>query len=134
MAVPRLAEEVGVTPRVFRYWVEQGLVSPTREHGNLRFSPRDLATARLVKLLIDAGVGIDGVRVLRRMAEREVSTAAADGNVALGELALRVLYQRKAFREATGMDEERYPVGPPHPPAPGGPPRPPHERGPRPPN
>jgi hypothetical protein len=27
------------------------------------------------------------------------------------EIALRVLYQRKAFRESTGMDEEHYPHG-----------------------
>jgi len=31
---------------------------------------------------------------------------------------LRILYQRKAFREETGMDEEHYPQG--------RPPRPPH--------
>jgi len=41
MAVPALAKRVGVTPRVLRYWEEQGLISPTREHGKLRYSPRD---------------------------------------------------------------------------------------------
>jgi len=37
MAIPRLAERVGVTPRVLRYWEEQGLISPTREHRKLRY-------------------------------------------------------------------------------------------------
>src|SRR5207253_6047597 len=36
MAIPRLAERIGVTPRVLRYWEEQQLISPTREHGKLR--------------------------------------------------------------------------------------------------
>ena len=48
MAIPRLAERIGVTPRVLRYWEEQQLISPTREHGKLRYSPRDLAIAALV--------------------------------------------------------------------------------------
>ena len=49
LAIPRLAERVGVTPRVLRYWEEQGLISPTREHGRLRYSPRDVAIARLIR-------------------------------------------------------------------------------------
>ena len=52
MAIPRIAEHVGVTARVLRYWEEQGLISPTREHGKLRYSPRDMAMARLTKRLI----------------------------------------------------------------------------------
>ena len=48
MAIPRLAERIGVTPRVLRYWEEQQLISPTREHGKLRYSPRDLAIAALI--------------------------------------------------------------------------------------
>ena len=59
LAIPRLAERVGVTPRVLRYWEEQGLISPTREHGKLRYSPRDVAIARLIRRLLDAGAGIE---------------------------------------------------------------------------
>lgn len=124
MAIPRLAEHIGVTPRVLRYWEEQGLISPTQEHGNLRYSPRDLAIAGLVRRLIDAGVGVEGVRMLKRLAEQDVRRAAASGErTALAEEALRILYQRKAFREETGMDEEHYPEGrlPPPPPPPRGP-------------
>ncbi len=131
MAIPRLAERVGVTPRVLRYWEEQGLISPTREHGKLRYSPRDVAIAGLIRRLLAAGIGVEGVRMLKRIAERDVQRSSGAGDeTALMEEALRILYQRKAFREETGMDEEHYPEG--HRP----PPRPPHvspPRGPKPP-
>jgi DNA-binding transcriptional MerR regulator len=125
LAIPRLAERVGVTPRVLRYWEEQGLISPTREHGKLRYSPRDVAIARLIRRLLAAGVGIEGVRMLKRLAERDIRLSAGD-EPALLEEALRILYQRKAFREETGMEEEHYPDGKPPPPPhgpPGSPPR-----------
>jgi DNA-binding transcriptional MerR regulator len=118
LAIPRLAERVGVTPRVLRYWQELGLISPTREHGKLRYSPRDVAIAGLVRRLLADGAGVEGIRMLKRLAERDIRRSAAlgDGN-ALVEEALRILYQRKAFREETGMDEEHYPEGkPPKPP------------------
>src|SRR5439155_2381112 len=92
MAIPRLAERIGVTTRVLRYWEEQGLISPTREHGKLRYSPRDLAIARLIRRLIDAGIGVEGVRMLKRLAERDVRRTAASGEeTALAEEALRIL-------------------------------------------
>ncbi len=116
MAIPRLAERVGVTPRVLRYWEEQGLISPTREHGKLRYSPRDVAIAALIRRLLDAGAGVEGIRMLKRMAERDVRRSALTGDEnALVEEALRILYQRKAFREEAGMDEEHYPEGKPPP-------------------
>lgn len=127
LAIPRLAERVGVTPRVLRYWEEQGLISPTREHGRLRYSPRDVAIAALIRRLLAAGAGVEGVRMLKRLAERDIRRNSAAGDeTALTEDALRILYQRKAFREETGMDEEHYPEGKPPPPPPppghGGPP------------
>src|SRR5438445_2019796 len=119
MAIPRLAERIGVTPRVLRYWEEQQLISPTREHGKLRYSPRDLAIAALIRRLLDAGAAVEGIRMLKRLAERDIRRAAATGEeAALAEEALRILYQRKAFREETSMDEEHYPQGRPPPPAP----------------
>lgn len=125
LAIPRLAERVGVTPRVLRYWEEQSLISPTREQGRLRYSPRDVAIARLIRRLLAAGVGVEGIRMLKRIAQRDVRRGAAAGDeTALLEEALRILYQRKAFREETGMDEEHYPEGKPPPPPPP-PPRPP---------
>jgi DNA-binding transcriptional MerR regulator len=125
MAIPRLAERVGVTPRVLRYWEEQGLISPTREHGKLRYSPRDVAIAGLIRRLLAAGAGVEGVRMLKRMAERDIRRSSAAGDqAALAEEALRILYERKAFREETGMDEEHYPAAKPPPPPP--PARPPH--------
>jgi DNA-binding transcriptional MerR regulator len=124
MAIPRLAEQIGVTPRVLRYWEEQQLISPTREHGKLRYSPRDRAIAALIRRLLDAGVGVEGIRMLKRLAERDVRRAAAGGEDPLAEEALRILYQRKAFREETGTDEEHYPQPLPPPPPPGPPHRP----------
>jgi DNA-binding transcriptional MerR regulator len=129
MAIPRLAERVGVTPRVLRYWEEQGLISPTREHGKLRYSPRDVAIARLIRQVLAADVGVEGVRMLKRIAERDIRRSSSAGDdAALAEAALRILYQRKAFREETGMDEEHCPQGKPPPP-----PRPPHHGPPHPP-
>jgi|SRR2546425_3622084 len=140
MAIPRLADSIGVTPRVLRYWEEQGLISPTREHGKLRYSPRDLAIARLVKRLLETGVGIEGLRMLKTLSEREIRTASERGDeTLLSELALRILYERKAFQHLTGRDEEHYPEGTPpphHPPPPPPPPPPfdppPHAAGPHP--
>ena len=125
LAIPRLAERVGVTPRVLRYWEEQGLISPTREHGKLRYSPRDVAIAALIRKLLDAGAGVEGVRMLKRLAERDIRRSSTAGDeTALIEAALQILYQHKAFREETGMDEEHYPEGKPPPPPPrGGPAR-----------
>jgi DNA-binding transcriptional MerR regulator len=136
VAIPRLAERIGVTPRVLRYWEEQGLISPTREHGKLRYSPRDVAIAGLIRRLLAAGAGVEGVRMLKRIAERDIRRSSAAGDeAALAEEALRILYQRKAFREETGMDEEHYPQGKPSPPRsrPGKPPppQPPHGGPPR---
>ena len=117
MAIPRVAEHVGVTSRVIRYWEEQGLISPTREHGKLRYSPRDMAIARLTKRLMDAGIGVEGLGVLKDLSDRDIRRASEAGDeTMLIELALRILYQRKAFREVTGMDEEHYPEGRPPPP------------------
>ena len=121
MAIPRLAEETGLTPRVLRYWEEQGLISPSREHGRLRYSPRDLAIARLTRRLMDLGVGVEGVRMLKELAQRDIEQAAAANNeLILTEAALRILYERKAFEGSTGMKEEHYPEGHPMPPGPPG--------------
>src|SRR5260370_697421 len=126
MAIPRLAERIGVTPRVARYWEEQGLISPTREHGRLRYSPRDLAIARLIRQLLAAGAGVEGIGRFKKIAKRDPRAAAADGEeAALAEEALRILYQRKASREETGTDEEHSPQPKP-PPPPHGPGHGPH--------
>src|SRR6266516_7673474 len=77
-----MAEHVGVTPRVLRYWEEQGLISPTREHGRLRYSPRDVAIARLIHTVLQTGTGIEGVRMLKRLAERDIRGRAAAGDEA----------------------------------------------------
>ena len=108
MAIPRLAERVGVSPRVLRYWEEQGIISPSTEHGRRRYSPRDEAIARLVKRLLElTDCGVDGIKTLKRLAERGVHGAANDDG-SLTEIALAGLYARKAFREVTGDDDERY--------------------------
>jgi hypothetical protein len=70
--------------------------------------------------------------MLKRIAERDIRRSAATGEeAALAEEALRILYQRKAFREETGMDEEHYSErSPPPPPPPShGPPHGPKARG-----
>jgi DNA-binding transcriptional MerR regulator len=119
MAIPRLADAIGVTPRVLRYWEEHGLISPSRERGRLRYSPRDLAIARLVKRLVDEGRSVDELRMLRDLSQREVRLLPFERTDLLSEVALGILYARKAFAEVTGSSEEHYPEGPP--PAPGPP-------------
>jgi DNA-binding transcriptional MerR regulator len=117
VAIPRLAERTGVTPRVLRYWEELGLISPSREHGKLRYSPRDTAIARLTRRMVDAGVSLDGLRMLKELTERDIRRAGERADAqSLTEIALRILYARKAFREVTGMDEEQFPDGRPPPP------------------
>jgi DNA-binding transcriptional MerR regulator len=117
VALPHMAREAGVSARVLRYWAEQGLISPTREHGKLRYAPHDLAIARLVKRRLDAGIGIDGVRTLRSSADWEIRAAvSAHDDDHLEELALRILYAQKAFRDLTGHQPEHLLGGPPPPP------------------
>jgi len=54
--------------------------------------------------------------MLRRIAERGIRRSASAGDdTALAEETLRILYQRKAFREETGTDEEHYLEGTPPP-------------------
>ncbi|MGH7777289.1 MAG: MerR family transcriptional regulator [Candidatus Dormibacterales bacterium] len=71
-----MADAIGVTARVLRYWEEQGLISPTREHGRLRYSLRDKAIARVSKRLLDAGASVDGLRAIKDLSRREVRWAA----------------------------------------------------------
>ena len=60
---------------------------------------------------------MEAIRMLKDLSEREIRRVAGTGDeMALVEVALRILYQRKAFREETGMDEEHYPEGRPPPP------------------
>jgi hypothetical protein len=59
-----------------------GLVSPTSEHGKLRYSPRDRAIAALIRRLLEAWAGVEGIRMLKRLAERNVRRAAASGDQA----------------------------------------------------
>ena len=52
--------------------------------------------------------------MLRRIAGRGIHRSASAGDdTALAEETLRILYQRKAFREETGRDEEHYLEGTP---------------------
>jgi hypothetical protein len=97
----------------------------------VRYSARDMAIARLIKRLLDVGLGIDAVGMLKMLGERDVRQAGQAGDERLlCELALRILFQRKAFREETPTDEEHYPQGmpapPPPPKRPPPPPPPPH--------
>ncbi len=98
----------------------------TFDVGRRNDSPRDLAIARLIRRLLDTGVGVEGVRMLKRLAERDLRWASGTGDdLAMLEEALTILYRRKAFREEAGMDEEQFPDGRPPPPPDGPPPPPP---------
>jgi hypothetical protein len=92
-----------------------------------------MAIARLTKRLMEGGVGVEGVRVMKDLTERDIRGAAeADDERTLVELALRILYQRKTFREVTGTDPEHF-LGPAEPHKKEGPKKGEKGRGPKPP-
>src|SRR5213083_1069566 len=63
----------------------------------------------------DRGIEIDGIRAIRAIAEREARAVEGDETI-LEEIALRLLYSRKVFREVTGTDEDLFPDAMPSPP------------------
>lgn len=111
--------QVGVSPRVLRYWEQLGVVRPSRDpHGRRHFTRHDLLAMTLIQELLDATqTSISDLRLVRELAEREVEAALGDPLTRL-----KLLFQRQAaeprFHE---LIEQRVP--PPSRPGPHPPPR-----------
>lgn len=57
--ISEVAERVGTTVRALRYYEDCGLLHPVRTKGNVRrYSRKCLETARLVRCLRSAGIGV----------------------------------------------------------------------------
>lgn len=87
------SREIGVSPRVLRYWEELGVVRPSRDpRGRRHFSRHDLLAMALIRDLIEGtGASISDLRLLREVAERETAAALGDPLTRL-----RLLFQRQA--------------------------------------
>jgi len=90
------SRQIGVSPRVLRYWEQLGVVKPSRDpSGRRHFSRHDLLAMALVKELLDGpNTSISDLRLVREVAELEVKAAMADPLTRL-----KLLFQRQAAEE-----------------------------------
>lgn len=72
MKITELADLVGTTPRMLRYYEAEGLLSPGRSSNGYRdYDDRDAQTARQIVALTDAGLTLSAVRTVLPCASRE---------------------------------------------------------------
>jgi len=122
----RIAEasrQIGVSPRVLRYWEQMGVLRPSRDPaGRRHFSRHDLLVMALVQeLLEDGATSISDLRLVREVAEVEVRSALENPLTRL-----KLLFQRQAAEPYfQALLEEKLPaplpphhLGPPKPPLP----------------
>ena len=65
MRIKELSNKTGISPRMIRYYEEQGLLRPERTLSGYRnFSQQDLIVIQSIKSLQEAGLTLDAVRVL----------------------------------------------------------------------
>lgn len=58
MRMGEFARRTGVSPRLLRYYEEQGLLKPSRRSSGYReFAEEDIATVRGIRMLLGAGLG-----------------------------------------------------------------------------
>lgn len=120
--IAEASTQVGVSPRVLRYWEQLGVVRPSRDpKGRRHFSRHDLLAMTLIQELLETTqASISDLRLVREVAEREVEAALSDPLTRL-----KLLFQRQAAEpHFHDLIEERVPG----PGSPGPPPPPPHPR------
>jgi len=95
--IAEASQQVGVSPRVLRYWEQLGVVRPSRDPGGRRhFNRHDLLAMSLVsQLLEDSDTSISDLRLVRVVADKEVEAAMSDPLTRL-----KLLFQRQAAEEA----------------------------------
>lgn len=72
MRISEVSEQTGISPRLLRYYEEQGLLVPDRNSSGYRnYTPTDAEVARRVRQLLDAGLSTAAIRtVLPCLTER----------------------------------------------------------------
>ncbi len=90
------SRQIGVSPRILRYWEQLGVVKPSRDpSGRRHFSRHDLLAMALVKELLETpNTSISDLRLVREVAELEVTAA-----MAVPLTRLKLLFQRQAAEE-----------------------------------
>ncbi len=109
-----LSNDLGVSPRMLRYLEQQGVLRPERgpdPRGHRHYPPPELALGNAASAALRSGATIGALATIRRLAERRVAAALADGDPLL-------IFELLAV--ARSVELATRPVGPP-----GGPPRPP---------
>lgn len=75
------AAELGLSPRMTRYLEEQGVLKPDRgpdDRGHRHYPPTELELARVAAEALKAGVSIDGLATVRRLADRRAEVALSE--------------------------------------------------------
>jgi DNA-binding transcriptional MerR regulator len=72
MRISEVSEQTGITPRLLRYYEEQGLLVPGRNSSGYRdYTTTDAEVARRIRQLLDAGLSTASIRtVLPCLTER----------------------------------------------------------------
>lgn len=94
--IAEASRQVGISPRVLRYWEQSGVVKPSRDPaGRRHFNRHDLLAITLIQELLESSdTSIADLRLVRELAEREVAAAMSDPLTRL-----RLLFQRQAAEE-----------------------------------
>lgn len=102
MRIGELAVESGVSPRALRHYEERGLLNSGRESNGYRiYDAGVLVRVRNIRLLLDAGLGIDDIRELDSCLDDDLSgVGSCSEAVTLYERRLhKVRAQRAALAE-----------------------------------
>jgi DNA-binding transcriptional MerR regulator len=91
--IQEVGEQVGVSPRMLRYWEQQGIIEPSRAPGGARhYNRHDQLMLMLIRAVLDEGYSVSDLRLLREAAEHEAEAIFSSDNAAL---LLQWLYRRK---------------------------------------
>lgn len=78
LTIGELAKATGVATSALRYWEDLGLLAPTREHGQRRYTDDAVTQVGYILLLRDAGYTLDEAKVVvtggawRELAKRKL--------------------------------------------------------------
>jgi|GEM_PF-6111834 DNA-binding transcriptional MerR regulator len=91
--IQEVGAQIRVSPRMLRYWEQQGIIEPSRTpSGARRYNRHDLLMLVLIRTVLEEGYSVSDLRLLREAAEREIEAIFRSDNAAL---LLQWLYRRK---------------------------------------